>query len=168
MPNAIRRSPLALAVLLAIAGCQKQQPSPAAGAPAAPSAATEQAAQPHPTPSMAASDVDLSGIAKAEGGKTVAELFAEREALAGKSVSVRGKVVKTNASIMDTNWLHLRDGSGAEGTNDLTVTTTTELPKVGDTVLVTGSVAIDQDYSMGYKYPVMLQNAEVVIESPGS
>jgi len=26
--------------------------------------------------------------------------------------------VKVNAGIMNTNWLHVRDGSGAEGTND--------------------------------------------------
>ena len=168
MPNAIRHSPLALAVLVALAGCQKQQPTSETAAPATPAAATEQSAQPHPTPATAASDVDLSGIARAEGGKTVAEIFAEKDALAGTSVSVRGKVVKTNAAIMDTNWLHLRDGSGDEGTNDLTVTTSGELPNVGDTVLVTGTAALDQDYGMGYRYPVILQNAEVIIELPGS
>jgi len=45
-------------------------------------------------------EVDLSGIAKADGGKTVAEVFAEKGALAGQPVTVRGKVVKVNAGIM--------------------------------------------------------------------
>jgi len=35
--------------------------------------------------------------------------------LAGQKVTVRGKVVKANVAIMNKNWLHVRDGSGAEG-----------------------------------------------------
>ena len=95
-------------------------------------------------------EVDLSGIAKAEGGKTVAEVFAEKDALAGKPVTVRGKVVKVNAGIMGKNWLHVRDGSGAEGTNDLTVTTAAELPALGATVVVIGPVTLNKDFGMGY------------------
>ncbi len=113
-------------------------------------------------------EVDLSGIERAEGGKTVAELFAEKDQLAGQPVVVRGKVVKTNAMVMDKNWIHVRDGSGEEGSNDLTVTTTGELPKVGDTVVVSGVVSVDKDFGMGYMYPVMLEDAEVRIETPGS
>ncbi|MCK7579746.1 MAG: hypothetical protein MZV65_31320 [Chromatiales bacterium] len=71
-----------------------------------------------------AAEVDLSGIAKADGGKTVAEVLRrEGPRSPDQPVIVRGKVVKTNAGIMGKNWLHVRDGSGAEGTNDLTVTT---------------------------------------------
>jgi len=160
---------LALTVVAILsAGCAKKE-APAAGAvaPAAESGAA--AAQPHPMPSATANaEVDLTGIERAEGGKTVAELFAEKEQLAGQPVVVRGKVVKTNAMVMDTNWLHIRDGSGEEGTNDLTVTTKAELPKVGDTVVVSGVVSVDKDFGMGYVYPVILENAEVKIETPGS
>ena len=48
-------------------------------------------------------------------GRTVAQVFAERVALKGKTVSVRGKVVKFNGGIMGRNWIHLRDGSGSRG-----------------------------------------------------
>ena len=65
----------------------------------------------------------MAGVAKADGGKTVAEIFAEKDALANQQVTLRGKVVKINAGVMNMDWLHVRDGSGAEGTNDLTVTT---------------------------------------------
>jgi hypothetical protein len=61
----------------------------------------------------------------------------------------------------------VRDGSGADGTNDLTVTTTsTPLPNVGDLVVVSGTLTTDKDYGMGYSYPVIVEDAQVTIETP--
>lgn len=113
----------------------------------------------------AAPKIDLAGIQRAAGGKTVEEIFAAQSKLAGKSVAVRGKVVKYNSQIMGKNWLHLRDGSGGDamGDNDLTVTTTTDA-KLGDTVLVTGKVSTKKDFGAGYKYDVILEDATVTIE----
>jgi hypothetical protein len=91
-------------------------------------------------------------------------VFAEKDALSGQKVAVRGKIVKVNAGIMNTNWLHVRDGSGAEGTNDLTVTTAGTVPNVGDTVLLTGTVALNKDFGMGYSYDVIVEDAEVTVE----
>ncbi len=159
--------PLALAILVALAGCAKKESAPAAGADTAPAPAPAEAApaQAHPVPTNAAgTEVDLAGIVKAEGGMTVEEIHTQREQLAGTSVTVRGKVVKTNAGIMGKNWLHVRDGSGAEGSNDLTVTTDTDLPEVGSTVLVTGQAAIDKDFGLGYQYDVILEDAQVAVE----
>jgi len=164
--KATHYSLLALTVVAILAGCSKKETPPAvtAAAPTAPAAsAAPQMPADHPA-AKPGEQVDLSGIAKAEGGKTVAEVFAEKDALAGKLVSVRGKVVKVNGGIMGKNWLHVRDGSGAEGTNDLTVTTAGELPALGATVVVTGPVALDQDFGMGYQYVVMLQDAAVTLE----
>jgi hypothetical protein len=168
--KAITRSLLTLSLLAILSGCGKEQPpSKAATAPQAPATGAQQpAAMNHPTAKPGA-EVDLSGITKAEGGKTVAELYAEKDQLANKKVTLRGKVVKTNAGIMGKNWLHVRDGSGAEGANDLTVTTTSaELPKVGDTVVVTGQVGVNKDFGMGYQYAVILEDAAVTIEAAGS
>jgi hypothetical protein len=155
-------------VLVALSGCAKKEP--AAEAAKAPEAATTAAAPQmpagHPTAEPGA-EVDLSGIAKAEGGKTVAEVFAEKDALAGQPVTVRGKVVKVNAGIMGKNWLHVRDGSGAEGTNDLTVTTAGTLPAVGDTVVVTGPVTLNKDFGMGYTYDVIVEDAAVQVAPAG-
>ena len=101
-------------------------------------------------------------VEKAEGGKTVAEVWASRTQLADKQVVVRGKVVKFLAGIMGKNWMHLRDGSGTreKGDDDLTVTTN-EVAKVGDTVTVTGTVHVDKDFGAGYRYPVILEEASV-------
>lgn len=129
-----------------------------AGAPAPTKAAPHGAVGSAPEAS-----VDLSGIQKAEGGMTVAELFADQGKLAGKEVAVRGKVVKYNAGIMGKNWIHLRDGTGADGTNDLTVTTQATAA-VGDTVLVRGAPTLDKDFGFGYHYDLILEDAQVTVE----
>jgi len=156
---------IALSVALSMSGCAKEAPDTKAAPAAEATAAGMPAAEGHPMPVEPAQAVDLTGIAKAEGGKTVAEVFAEKASLAGQKVVIRAKVVKANANIMGKNWLHIRDGSGAEGTNDLTVTTTSELPKVGDTVIVTGPVVLNKDLGMGYTYEVILEDATVTIEA---
>ena len=107
--------------------------------------------------------IDLSRVEKAEDGKTVEEIFAGKEDLAGKQVLVRGKVVKFLPQIMGKNWLHLQDGSGSEGTNDLTVTTTA-VAEVGDVVLVSGKVSVNRDFGYGYSYEVLLEDAEITVE----
>lgn len=108
-------------------------------------------------------DVDLSGIQKAD--YTVAGLYENKAQLADQKVAVRGKVVKFLTGIMGTNWVHLRDGSGAAGTNDLTVTTDATV-QVGDTVLVEGEVTLDKDFGAGYRYEVIIEQAEVTVEGP--
>lgn len=154
---------LALTVAATLAGCSKEPASTGAAAPGA--ALTGQpAADPHPMPGVPSAEVDLAGIAKAEGGLTVAEVFAGKDQLAGQPVLVRGKVVKSNPNIMGKNWLHVRDGSGAEGTNDLTVSTSSATPGVGDTVLVRGSLTLNRDLGMGYVYDVIVEDAEVTVE----
>lgn len=158
---------LSLTAALALSGCEKELAAttstpldhPATGVPAS---------EPHPMPSAPAQAVDLSGIAKAEGGRTIAEVFAAKDQLAGQMVAIRGKVVKTNPRIMGRNWLHIRDGSGTEGANDLTVTTAGAVPTVGDTVLVNGTAVLNKDFGMGYTYDVIVEDAEVTVASSGS
>ena len=113
----------------------------------------------------ASPNLDLTGIKRAKDGKLVAEIISGAAKLAGKEVTVRGKVVKYNAEIMGKNWLHIQDGSGsaAKKDNDLLVTTLTAA-KVGDTVLVAGKIAVNQDFGAGYKYAVMLADAKVTVE----
>lgn len=106
---------------------------------------------------------DLKNIKRAEGGQTVAEIVTGKAKFAGKPIAVRGRVVKYNGGILGKNWLHIRDGSGAEGTNDLTVTTSAT-PKVGDLVLVTGVLATNRDFGGGYKYALIVEDAKVVVE----
>jgi len=110
-----------------------------------------------------AANISFDGITKPAGGITVGEIFAGQASLAGKEVTLRGKVVKFNPQIMKKNWIHIQDGTGKQGTNDLTVTTDTMM-KVGDTILVKGKVATNKDFGFGYKYDVIIENAQVTVE----
>ena len=111
----------------------------------------------------AAVKLDFTGIKPAKDGLTVAQIYAGSAKLAGTAVTVRGKVVKYNANILGKNWVHIQDGTGAAGSNDLLLTTT-DAAKVGDTVLATGKVAINQDFGSGYKYRVLVETAKVTVE----
>jgi hypothetical protein len=109
------------------------------------------------------STIDLSNIQKVSGGKTIAELFADAEELADQEVSVRGRVVKFNAGIMGRNWIHIQDGSGSEGSNDLTVTTE-DTAQLGDLVVIRGRLKTNQDFGHGYSYDLLLEQSEVDVE----
>lgn len=101
-------------------------------------------------------------VAKASGAnaRTVAEVMTKAAELKDKPVRVQGKVVKYNAGIMGKNWIHLRDGSGAEAdnTNDVLVTTTAQT-KVGAVVTVAGVVHTNKDFGAGYSYKVLIEDA---------
>jgi len=107
--------------------------------------------------------LDFSGFKKAEGGKSIAEIYAGKAKLSGKPVKVRGKVVKYNGDVMGRNWLHIQDGTGSAPSNDLTVTTASRA-KVGDTILVNGPLATDRDFGSGYRYSLIIEGAKVTVE----
>lgn len=125
---------------------------PTGNAPSAPTG--------HGSPASSVGAVDLSNVAKAEGGYRVAELYADKSSLAGKEVLVRGKVVKVTTGVMGKTWIHIRDGSGDADTNDLTVTTST-VANIGDTVLARGKLGVDRDFGFGYKYAIIVEDAVV-------
>ena len=80
-----------------------------------------------------------------------------------KEVTIRGKVVKYNAAIMNTNWIHIQDGTGLNGAYDLTITSTAKV-NIGDTIIVKGEVTLEKDFGAGYKYEVIIENASVTID----
>jgi hypothetical protein len=129
------------------------QPLAARKQPPAPAMATGHGSAPAPA---------VDKLDPPPGGQSIANVIANRQALSGKSVTVRGTVVKFNGGIMDRNWLHLQDGSGSASThdNDLTVTTDAVL-KVGDIVTLSGVLGTNQDFGAGYAYDAILEKASV-------
>jgi hypothetical protein len=97
---------------------------------------------------------------------TVADLFFQPKLLAGKTVEVRGVVTKYNEGIMGSNWIHLQDGTGQAGKDDLVVTTQ-QVVKPGDRITAKGKVGVDRDLGSGYFFPVLLENATVKVEGSG-
>lgn len=100
-------------------------------------------------------------VEKAEGGITIAELYASRDSYAGKTIKIRGEVVKFSPDIMKTNWVHIQDGTNSEGSFDLTITTN-EVTKIGDVVIFEGVVAVKKDFGAGYFYEVIVENAKML------
>lgn len=141
-------------------------PGAPAGTPAGmpPGGAAPGMAAQHAAAATGPSDVGDVKVDKATGSdaRTVAEIHAQRAQLKEKKVTVRGKVVKFSAGIMGRNWVHLRDGTGAQdkGTNDVTVTTG-DTAAIGDVVVAKGLVRIDKDFGSGYAYPVILEDAKL-------
>jgi len=119
----------------------------------------------HPNVQTAKENVKVEPL---KDGYTVAKVFDEKESLAGRKVKVKGLVVKYNAGIMDRNWIHIQDGTAGKDGYDLLVTSTNPA-QVGQTIIAEGTVAIDKDFGAGYKYSVLLENADVeVVSNPVS
>lgn len=97
-------------------------------------------------------------------GKRIAEVIADRAGLAGKTVTIRGQVVKFTPNIMKRNWLHLQDGSGGDMPADIAVTSD-GVAVVGSVVTVKGVVSVNQDFGYGYRYDVLIEKAAITSES---
>jgi len=103
-------------------------------------------------------------VDKADGknAQTVGECFTKAGKLDNTTVRVRGKVMKISKNIMGKNWVHLQDGTGnpMKNSHDLVVTTTAE-PKAGDIVVMEGTLHADKNFGFGYKYAVIIEDAEI-------
>ena len=92
--------------------------------------------------------------------KTVEAVYQEKDQLKDQQVQIHGKIVKVNNGIMNRNFLHLQDGTGKQGNNDLTVTSQ-ETAAVGDEVTITGTVSLGVDFGSGYLYPLLIEKATI-------
>lgn len=90
---------------------------------------------------------------------SIAELFAQREDLAGQVVKVRGKAMKVSKNILGRTWVTLSDGSGSAPNDMLRITSVQEDVEVGDMLAAAGTVKINVDLGAGYSYPVILEDA---------
>ena len=127
------------------------------------SSSTLEGEQPPPAPESEAASA-APGIERAEGGRTIGEIFEGKADLAGETVTLRGRVVKSLKGILGKNWIHVQDGTqGPQGIYDLVVTTK-ETAEVGDLVLVTGTVVVDMDLGYGYQYEVMVEATRIEVE----
>lgn len=100
--------------------------------------------------------------APGENSYSVSECFERAKELDGKTIRVRGKVMKISRMIMGKNWLHLQDGTGdpVKNQHDLVVTTT-EDPGENTVVTIEGVLTANRDFGAGYKYEAIVENAKV-------
>lgn len=104
-------------------------------------------------------------VTKATGpnATTVAEAYSKSAKLNNKKVVIHGQVVKVSRGIMDKNWIHIQDGTGAEKkkTHNLVCTSKTDIADVGDVVTITGTLIKDRDFGAGYKYAVIIEDTKI-------
>lgn len=94
---------------------------------------------------------------------TILSLNQNRAKLVGQTVRVQGKVVKVVKGIMKRNFIHVVDGTGDANTGDLTVTSR-QIANVGDQVTISGVLALDRDFGSGYVFPLLVEDASVVVK----
>lgn len=92
--------------------------------------------------------------------KSVAAINQNSATLAGKTISVQGKVVKVNNGIMGRNFVHVQDGTGDAKTNNL-IFTSKQTAAVGDQVAASGVVVLNRDFGSGYMYPLLIEEATI-------
>lgn len=97
-------------------------------------------------------------VSPAKDGITLEKLYSNKDQYSGKSVIVKGQVVKYNAQIMGKNWVHIQDGTKAAENYDLAITTT-DVVKVGDVVTFKGTISLNKDFGAGYSYAVIMEEA---------
>lgn len=122
--------------------------------------AKEQPAAAKPSGKITTDQLELS-LEVPENGTSIAQLYENVKQYSGKKVIIKGQVVKFSPAIMNTNWVHLQDGTTFDGKYDLTITTD-ETVEVGDLVTFEGNVTLDKDFGYGYFYEVLLEGAVIV------
>ncbi|MEW6088586.1 MAG: hypothetical protein AB1498_09835 [bacterium] len=146
----------------------KEVPNVEVSAPAAaPAPEGTISAEPAPTaetpaPAPAETKAEASAAA-APVNMAIADIFAKKAELDGKTVTIHGNVAKVNLGVMGKNWLHIQDGTGAQGANDITITTQSEA-NINDKITATGIISVDKDFGFGYKYEIIMENASVAKE----
>ncbi|HEY3256126.1 MAG TPA: hypothetical protein VGJ91_19335 [Polyangiaceae bacterium] len=125
-------------------------------------------ASPHAvSPDTAASALPAVAVAPARGSNAhaISELSAQRAQLAGQRVRVRGQVTKVTAGVQGHTFFHLRDGKpGDPGPAPDLVVTSDATPERGQVATFEGTLRADADVGIGYKYPILLENAQLVGE----
>ena len=114
---------------------------------------------PHAVAKTAAAVAPEAGeIAPLEGGKTIADVYADLEQLKDQQIAMRARVMKVSKNIMGKNWITLQDGTGVAPNNKLIATSQQEAV-IGDLVTVKGVVHTNVDLGSGYNYSALLEEA---------
>jgi hypothetical protein len=99
-------------------------------------------------------------VAKNANGYNIDELYAKKDSLKDKTIKVDAQVVKVSKGIMGKDWVHLQDGSGSAGTNDIIATAKGSTVTVGDKVTTDGVIKTNIDLGYGYKFSVIIEEAK--------
>ncbi|HIB76919.1 MAG TPA: hypothetical protein EYO58_04730 [Flavobacteriales bacterium] len=95
-------------------------------------------------------------VATVEGVVSISDVVTDPMKYAGTIVRVHGQITKVNESIMDRNWIHLKDGTADD--YDFVLTSKVSVP-VGHSVTFEGLITTDKDFGAGYIYELIMEDA---------
>ncbi len=98
-------------------------------------------------------------ITKNPEGYTIEEVYSKKTELKDKNIKIDAQVVKVSKNIMGKDWIHLQDGSGTVGTNDIIATAVNSAVAVGDKVTMSGIVKTDVNLGYGYHFALIIEEA---------
>ena len=90
---------------------------------------------------------------------TVKDVFANKDKLKGKMIRISGKVVKVSEGIMGHNWVHVKDGTGEDGSNKVIFRSKDQTASVGSAITAQGRLDTDVDFGFGYFYNVIVEDS---------
>ena len=129
----------------ALGGCQPRSPMGADGGQPS-SALKEQKAN------------ETFRLVTPRGAWRIAELQEQRDLLVNQTVTVLGRVMSFEGSVMGRNWIELCDDSSNK---KYLMVLSKSVANVGATLLVTGQVEIDQSFGAKGRYDVVIVDAEL-------
>jgi len=91
----------------------------------------------------------------------IEDLYAKNTMLDGKTVAVKGKIVKISSGIMGKDWIHVQDDSKTPEKNDVVFTAKVNTAEVniGDAVTAQGTLKAKVDLGAGYYYDVLIEDS---------
>ena len=98
-------------------------------------------------------------IGEVKEGRTISDIFINKEKLKDKEVTLRAKVMKINAKILNRNWITLRDGTGVAPDDKITFTTKKNV-QINDVLTIRGFVRTDVNFANMYRYSVLIEDAD--------
>ncbi|MFN8165537.1 MAG: OB-fold nucleic acid binding domain-containing protein [Bacteroidia bacterium] len=98
---------------------------------------------------------------KIPGILTVEQVWTRKDSLDGKIVTLKGKVTRFSSNILNSNWLHLTDGTATAANKDIIITTAAKF-KPGDEIKIEGTVRLHRDFGSGYSFEMLLEEGKVV------
>lgn len=101
-------------------------------------------------------------IEKVKEGMTISDIFANRDKLKDKEVTLRAKVMKINEKILKRNWITLNDGTGVAPDDNITFTTMKNV-QINEVLTIRGFVRTDVNFADMYKYSVLIEDADDTI-----
>jgi hypothetical protein len=103
----------------------------------------------------------VQNIEVVPGTTTIAKAWETAKSLEGKKITIHGQVTRFSSDILNSNWIHIEDGSDFSNHKDITITTDQKV-KVGDMITVEGVVVLNKDFGSGYFFEMMMEAGKIV------